>query len=122
MDLDQEISNHLRWIEGVAAMLGGETLSDQAIGEIAQHHACELGHWLDSEDSGAFHGLDEFQALLESHQSFHALAGQLITLLQQDNEAEALQTGVRFIECSEDVISHLRALQAREAGGDGAAE
>lgn len=113
MDLTQEIATHLRWIEGVAAMLGGESLSDEAIHEIAQHDRCELGHWLDSEQARGLHELAEFQALLESHKTFHSLAGQLIAQLQQDNEAEALQIGEKFIERSEDVISHLQALQGR---------
>jgi hypothetical protein len=61
--------------------------------------------------------LPEFQDLIESHDAFHKLAGNLISALRQGKEEEAIKSEVEFIEMSQKVISHLYALQEKTNNG-----
>ncbi|MCW8841227.1 MAG: CZB domain-containing protein [Gammaproteobacteria bacterium] len=110
MDIKQEINQHLEWIEKIASLLGSEEVTQAKIDALTQHDKCELGRWLSAEDSRAYRGYPEFQALIDSHAEFHRLAGKLLAALEQENEAEALETGAKFIEMSQQVIGHLQAL------------
>jgi hypothetical protein len=42
------------------------------------------------------------------------LAGKLLTALEQENEAEAIETEARFLEMSQTVIGHMQALEGGE--------
>jgi hypothetical protein len=111
MDLTQEITNHLEWIDSIASLLNNEQLSEDDLQEISAHNQCELGHWLDSDESSVFNDLPAFQKLTESHQQFHKLAGDLLSSLQQGNENEAIAAQEKFIQMSHQVISSLQALE-----------
>jgi hypothetical protein len=111
MDIKQEITNHLEWIETIASLLDSEEISQEDIQVITQHDKCMLGQWLNSEASMKFKDLPEYEKLIESHEAFHKLAGNLITALQLDKEAEAIESQEQFIEMSQKVIDHLHILQ-----------
>ena len=111
MDIGQEITNHLEWIETIASLLGGEEITQEDLQAITQHDKCALGQWLNSEDSMKFKNLSEYEKLIESHKEFHKLAGNLITALQLDKEAEVIESQEQFIEMSKKVIDYLHILQ-----------
>lgn len=119
MDLGKEITNHLEWIEKIASLLGDEEVTEEALAEVTRHDKCELGRWLSSEESTGYKNFPEFPELIESHNTFHELAGELIAALQQENEAMALESEKHFIEMSQKVIGHLQALEEKRAGGTG---
>lgn len=116
MDIKQEINQHLEWIEKIAALLGSEEVTQAKIDELTQHDRCELGRWLSAEDSCAYQGYPEFQALIDSHEAFHHIAGALITALEKGEESEALETQAQFIALSQEVIGHLQALEKERDG------
>lgn len=124
MDLRKEITNHIDWIEKIASLLGDEPITDEALQALTRHDQCELGRWLDSDESKALQSFPEFPELVESHNRFHLLAGEMISALQQDDEARALQSEQSFLEMSQKVIENLHELERKRGGGsaDEAAE
>lgn len=111
MDLNQEVTNHLQWIESLAAILGTDELTYEYLQRVTQHDKCALGKWLDSDEPGELKKRDEFELLIDSHDAFHRLAGDLITAAQQNKEADALELQAMFIEESKKVIGYLQSLQ-----------
>ncbi|MCW8932869.1 MAG: CZB domain-containing protein [Gammaproteobacteria bacterium] len=111
MNLGQEITNHLEWIDTIASLLGNEEITEQDLQLVTQHDQCSLGQWLNSEASSEFKNFSEYEKLIESHNAFHKLAGNLITALQQGNEHDALESQVQFVEMSQKVIRYLKILQ-----------
>lgn len=111
MDLGQEITNHLVWIERIASFLDQGEFSDEDLHEVASHDQCQLGQWLASDAAVGLKGLPEFERLTTSHEAFHQLAGELISALQTGNEANALKVQEDFIGMSREVIDCLQVLQ-----------
>lgn len=111
MDLGQEIENHIQWIETIASLLSNEGYTEEDLAEISEHHNCDLGHWMDSEESNDLKHLDEFKQLEQSHQAFHKLAAKMLDALQQGNENLILDAEEDFIAMSQQVISHIQLLQ-----------
>jgi methyl-accepting chemotaxis protein len=111
MDIKQEITNHLEWIETIASLLGGEEITQEDLQAITQHNKCALGQWLNSEASMKFKDLPEYEKLIESHKAFHKLAGNLITALQLNKEAEVIESQEQFVEMSQKVIDYLHIFQ-----------
>lgn len=111
MNLGQEITNHIEWIETIASLLGSEEITEEELQVITQHDKCLLGHWLNSDASTEFKKLPEFEKLIESHDAFHKLAGNLITAMQLGKEADAIESEAEFIEMSQKVISYIQILQ-----------
>lgn len=112
MDITQEISNHLEWVDSVASLLGNFELLDEDYEEITQHDKCKLGEWLNSAEASVLKDYAEFDALVESHEIFHLLAGALIATAVSGNEEESLGVQQEFLEKSHEVIGHLQNLQA----------
>ena len=111
MDLGQEITNHLEWIDTVASLLNNEELVEEDFQEITRHDKCALGQWLESEASQSFKDLPEFKKLVETHEAFHKLAGDLVLSLQQGQEADAIEAQEEFLQMSHDVVHYLQVLQ-----------
>ena len=111
MNLGQEITKHLEWIDTIASLLGSEEITEENLQVITQHDKCSLGQWLNSDASTEFKNLPDFEKLIESHDAFHKLAGNLITALQQGKESEAIELQAQFIEMSQKVISYIQILQ-----------
>ena len=111
MNLQHEITNHLEWIDTIASLLGSEEITEEALRVITQHDKCSLGQWLNSDASTKFKKLPEFEKLIECHDTFHKLAGSLITALQLGKEAEAIEFQIEFIEMSQKVINYIQILQ-----------
>lgn len=111
MNLGQEITNHLTWIDSIASTLGKTELSSEELAAISQHDRCALGQWLDSKESVDLQKMKEFQELVDSHDAFHGLAGDLIDALQAGREEQALALQEQFIAMSQRVITLLRLLQ-----------
>ena len=116
MDIRQEINNHLEWIENVVALIGRETISDEELAEVTRHDRCALGQWLESAEAAEFNEVPELEALKESHDEFHRLAGDLIKAVEAGEESQAVAFEERFVEMSRKVIAHLQALQQSGAG------
>lgn len=111
MDIGQEITNHLEWIETIASLLSGEEVTQEYLQVITQHDKCALGQWLNSEASMKFKDLPEYEKLIESHKAFHKLAGNLITASQLNKEDEAIESQEQFVEMSQKVVDYLHILQ-----------
>ena len=117
MDLGQEIENHLEWIDSIAALLDAEEFSSVDFEKITSHSACELGQWLSSEGSELYGELPEFSQLIESHESFHKLAGEMLAAIQAGDENKAVEVEEHFITMSQEVVGHLQQLQAVRSSG-----
>ena len=117
MDINQEIMKHLEWIESVVSLIGNKAVSKEEIQGISSHDRCELGRWLDSDESVKYKNLSVFERLKESHEAFHSLAGELISAFEEGNEDQAVASQERFVALSQEVIGYLRALEAY-SGGD----
>lgn len=115
MDIDQEIAIHLEWIESLVSLIGAESIPDEAIEELSHHDRCEMGRWLNSDESSAFRDFPAFGDLKANHQAFHSVAGDLIKAFRAGDEprVEALQDA--FLTASRNVIAHLTALKAHAA-------
>lgn len=111
MDIRQEITNHLEWMETIASLLGKEEITEKELDAITHHDKCKLGLWLNSEAAVKFRDLPEYEKLMESHQAFHELAGKLLISLQLDKEADAIEIETQFIETSQTIIGYLQILQ-----------
>ena len=116
MDIRQEIDNHLNWIENIVSLLGRDSVSDEELAEVTRHDRCALGQWLESGDASEFKGLPALEALKESHDQFHRLAGDLIKAVEAGDETQAVASGEKFVGMSREVIAHLQALQQSRAG------
>jgi len=112
MNIDEEISNHLQWIELVASLLSPDAPDDGEIDELTSHDQCSLGHWIESADAQKYRDSDTFQQLDKSHAAFHDLAGDLVILAQQDSMEKAEEVEERFIHLSQEVIEALQAFKA----------
>lgn len=111
MDLAQEIENHLQWIETIATLLNNEGYSEEDLQEISGHHNCDLGHWIDSDESNDYKDLEEFKQLEQSHEAFHKQAARMLEALQQGNESLILEAEEDFLFMSQEVIGHIQMLQ-----------
>ena len=111
MDLEQEIENHLEWIDSIASLLEVEEFSDVDFDKITNHDDCELGHWLSTEGSELYKALPEFNELIDSHEAFHKLAGELVAAIQAGDERKAVEVQEDFIRMSQEVVGHLQRLQ-----------
>jgi len=110
MDIEQEINKHLEWIENVVSLLGKQ-VTDEELAEISRHDHCELGRWLESDESQLYKSFSEFDKLRESHDAFHHLAGELIAAAIADNENKAIEAEQHFIETSQKVVGYLQLLK-----------
>lgn len=111
MDLKQEITNHIRWIDSLASLLDSDELTDERLSAISEHDKCELGKWLGSKESKGYQALPEFEKLVESHRVFHELAGSMVAAVQLDQETDVLALQTRFIEESQKVVGYLKQMQ-----------
>ncbi|NNJ91791.1 MAG: CZB domain-containing protein [Gammaproteobacteria bacterium] len=111
MDLEQEIENHLAWIDGIASLLDAEEFSEADMQKITSHNTCELGHWLSAEGLELYKGMPEFRQLVDSHEVFHKLAGELIAAIQSGEESKAVEVEQDFIRMSQEVVGYLQRLQ-----------
>lgn len=112
MDLRQEITNHIRWIDSLASLLDSSELSEERLNAISEHDKCALGKWLNSDESRDFQAMPEFAKLVESHKAFHELAGSMVAAVKLDEETEVLALQARFIEESQKVVGYLQQMQA----------
>ena len=113
MDISHEINKHLEWIESVVSLLGKEEITKQEVNAVSQHDRCALGQWLSSEEAMEFKGLPELEELIESHEAFHNLAGELITAAEAGKDIEAMEAQEKFIEMSKKVIGLLLVLKKK---------
>lgn len=115
MDLRQEITNHIRWIDSLASLLDSDELTDETFNAISEHDKCALGRWLASDESKGFWELPEFERLSESHKAFHDLAAKMVEALQLDQETDVMVLHTQFVEASQKVIGYLQ--QLHESSG-----
>jgi len=113
LDIAQEISNHLEWMEKIVSLLDSEAVSRADLDAITQHDQCALGQWLGTEGAKQFGDLPEFTELDQSHAAFHQQAGKLITALREGHEEDALASQAAFIKLSKQVIGNLLVLQEK---------
>jgi len=116
MDLGQEIENHLEWIDGIASLLGAESFTEEDLQKITSHNTCELGQWLGSEGQELYKEIPEFSQLVDSHELFHKLAGELIEAIQLGKENKAVEVEEEFISMSQEVVGYLQILQQASNG------
>ena len=116
MDLGQEIENHLEWIDGIASLLGAESFTEEDLQKITSHNTCELGQWLGSEGQELYKEIPEFSQLVDSHELFHKLAGELIEAIQSGKEIKAVEVEEEFISMSQEVVGYLQILQQASNG------
>lgn len=111
MDLELEITNHIRWIDSLASLLDSEELTEETFSAISEHDKCALGQWLMSKESKSLQGLPEFEKLIESHKLFHELAAEMVEAVQLNQETDVMVLQTQFIEESRKVIDNLRRLK-----------
>lgn len=90
MDLDIAIKAHAEWkTKFRTAMAGQQTLDAASIGKDNQ---CPLGQWLHGEAKARYSGLRSYSQCVAAHAKFHACAGEVATLINQSNYAQAEAT------------------------------
>lgn len=114
VDIRQEINKHLAWIETVASLFEHEKISPEAQQELAQHDRCDLGQWLQSDESDRWKDLPEMEQLKKDHEAFHKTAGELIAVLEDGDETRAITLQERLLQKSQKVISYLQLLEEKE--------
>lgn len=115
MDLRQEITNHIRWIDSLASLLDSDELTEERLNAISEHDKCALGQWMLSDESKDFQAMPEFQELVESHKAFHELAGSMVAAVKLDQEIDVIALQTQFLEESQKVVACLQQMQ--EASG-----
>lgn len=75
-DLDTAIQLHIRWRRQFLNAFAGGDYADMPLSE---HRGCTLAKVL-SEASGEYVASDEFKQLVQLHNQFHTLAGEVVDL------------------------------------------
>jgi methyl-accepting chemotaxis protein len=97
--------DHRAFVKRVAdAVAGHITL---AASQIATHHNCRLGRWVDSISDDTLSALPGFRALQEPHRQVHACAREALLALQDGRDAEAARQLERLNGLSQQVIGLL---------------
>ena len=115
MNLAEEITKHLVWIDDIVKLLGKPEITPDDIDAVSHHDRCALGKWLESHEAEALRDKAEFVQLVESHSHFHHLAGELIEAARLGDEDAAMTKQAEFIATSQAVVGHLQQLQAQQA-------
>ena len=106
VDLDSAIKAHAQWRTKLRdAARHQEQLDADTIG---RDDCCDLGRWLHGRGQGSYGSLPAFQALVECHREFHAVAGSVAQLINRGaySEAEqALEGNTPFSRASSEVGS-----------------
>ncbi len=106
------VLQHLAWLTRIRGVLDGSVrlLPEQ----VADHHQCDLGHWMDSE--GQNH-LDRtaFQELNTEHERLHALARDITRLVQQARKAEGEALFEKLYDTSVKIVALIHA-NAKQLG------
>jgi hypothetical protein len=118
MEIEDEISRHLEWIEMVSSMLGSSELDDDKLRSLTRDDQCELGLWLASPEPERYGHAAMLDSLRRRHALFHELSGELITAALQGDEAHALSLQDQFLETSHQLIVDLNALRQQGPPAD----
>jgi hypothetical protein len=111
LDIDAAIAAHIAWgntfktaIEGIDA----DKLNDLSV---ANDAGCVLGSWLSAPQQQAHAATDLFATVIKTHKDFHALADQIVGLLEHGevDEAQRLLDN-EFTEATDRIINALRLL------------
>jgi methyl-accepting chemotaxis protein len=86
-DFSQIKQAHLQWRSRLIDMFEGRR--SLAPNDAADHHACALGKWLDSEGTAAFGHIRALHQLDARHAEFHRMVGDIIRLWNNGLQGEA---------------------------------
>ncbi len=75
---------HLAWLGTLENVIWGKEVMSAE--DVADHHACVLGQWYDQQKNSSVNQLPIFDQLGVTHARIHALAREVIVLLQQGGE------------------------------------
>jgi methyl-accepting chemotaxis protein len=104
LDLTEAIAKHGQWKMKFRTAIKEKQQIDAAM--IAKDDCCTLGQWLHGE-GGTRHGtLLQFQILVETHRTFHRVAGKVAQMINGARYAEAeaaLSAGTPYAAASSDV-------------------
>ena len=102
--------DHLRWVKSVLAFLDGNRLS---LGreELADHHACRLGHWYDGHGRQRYGHLAAFQEMEPVHAEVHRTGCEIIRLKADGRLQEAQAQARHLLELKDRILEHLARLQ-----------
>ncbi len=81
VDLTHLKAVHLAWLGTLENVIWGKEV--MRVEEVADHHACALGKWYDQQKGSSLSQLPIFAQLGDTHARVHALAREVIALLQQ---------------------------------------
>lgn len=87
LNLIVAMQSHIHWLETLATYLNNpskESFTDQT-----SHH-CQFGRWYHSSGFARYGSLPEFQELDPLHKKFHTVSTELINLVNEGNQADAL--------------------------------
>jgi methyl-accepting chemotaxis protein len=107
-------SDHVLWVKRLVNMIAGRETLDA--GELADHHACRLGHWYDQVKDPAYLHHSAFKALVEPHRAVHHHGIQAVQLYNARRIPEAFNEIAHVEEASAEVLRLLRELEGVDVG------
>ena len=102
-------ADHVIWKKRLADMLTGRASLSEA--ELADHHACRLGRWYYSEETGAMRGQDAFRELEAPHEMVHRHGEEAARLYNAGDLEGALAEMAEVERASDTVLVLLDKLQ-----------
>ena len=87
MNLDEAVRTHVEWrAKFRVAIVNKEQMDADTIGK---DNCCEVGKWLHGEGKSLFGSEPEFLRALDKHKVFHAEAGNIARLINEQKYTEA---------------------------------
>ncbi len=103
------IIQHLIWVLRARGIMDGTLEMKES--QIIDHHACELGKWLDADCDDLLMQTSKYKELYKNHETLHSLVKEIFNL-KGTTELEELEAKYRdLLEMSEKIIQELLNLQ-----------
>lgn len=110
LDFSMARSKHLLWKSKIRRFISGE--ESMNIAQAVDHHACDLGKWIDSDGMRKYGHLGEMGVLYDKHKNLHGCIRTIVELKDNGQLSEAEKTAERLDELSDGVVSMLNTIEA----------
>ncbi len=87
MNFDESVARHVEWKDRFRSAIASREPLDES--DIACDNCCSLGVWLYGEGKQLYGNSSQYASLLAYHRQFHAEAGKVAHLINQQHYLEA---------------------------------
>jgi len=108
VNLSVLILHHLNWLVRARVYLMGQEVIDTKV--LRDHHACDLGKWLDSEAKNVITEPEVYERLYKVHQEIHQTLSELLSEKNKDQDTIERQFK-KIVELSTVIVNILSAYQ-----------